>query len=404
MSGTGELEHWLEEVSGPEWLWHAKFLSANDTYAKPQVHQAGPYLAKELLAEAFPQTCKRADSERNPELWLNARIDSHQWVDDIRLVWYNSKRLESRSNGRDEARLTNWGGKTSPIVEPDVTGSLVVFAFHAPPHKDAGQVRIWIARNEAELDRLSELLDEVAPGRSLTLRAGGPLLSAEPGPCWLKREAMPEAWIQDFPSGADIVAWVMKHRPAFRRLDADKRLLRRIACEFELFQSLEQEHVLPRVREGFASVDAFVQFANRVTNRRKSRAGRSLEIQAAAIFDEEEVSYSHGEQTEGARTPDFIFPSIDRYQERSWPDSRLRMLGAKTTCKDRWRQILNEAERIPRKHLLTLQEGVSSQQFSEMAEEGVILVVPAGRMKCYPDDVKPHLLSLERFLGEVRAL
>jgi hypothetical protein len=52
------------------------------------------------------------------------------------------------------------------------------------------------------------------------------------------------------------------------------------------------------------------------------------------------------------------------------------MLAAKTTCKDRWRQILNEADRIPAKHLLTLQEGVSEGQFREMNDAGVRLVVP----------------------------
>jgi hypothetical protein len=90
MTDTTDLDRWLDEVSSPGWLWYAKYLSANDTYAKPHVHQAGPYIAKELLAEAFPATRTRADSERNPELWLNARIDSHGWIDDVRLVWYNS--------------------------------------------------------------------------------------------------------------------------------------------------------------------------------------------------------------------------------------------------------------------------------------------------------------------------
>jgi hypothetical protein len=230
------------------------------------------------------------------------------------------------------------------------------------------------------------------------------LVEEEPGPCWLSRDSIPEAWIAEFPGGAEIVAWVLENRPKFRRLNADKRLLKRIECEFELFRSLEVEHVLPRAQKGFDSVDGFIQFANKVTNRRKSRAGYSLELQAASIFDEEGVQYSHGRSTEGARKPDFIFPSIERYHEPAWPSHQLRMLGAKTTCKDRWRQILNEAARIPKKHLLTLQEGVSSQQYSEMAEEGVILVVPADRIESYPEDVQPQLKSLENFIGEVRSL
>ncbi|PJO49371.1 hypothetical protein CQ054_19890 [Ochrobactrum sp. MYb29] len=54
------------------------------------------------------------------------------------------------------------------------------------------------------------------------------------------------------------------------------------------------------------------------------------------------------------------------------------MLAAKTIFKDRWRQIINEVERIRTKHRLTLQEVVSEAQFREMTEIGVRLVVPAG--------------------------
>lgn len=66
--------------------------------------------------------------------------------------------------------------------------------------------------------------------------------------------------------------------------------------------------------------------------------------------------------------------------------------------------MINEANRIPEKHLLTLQEGVSEGQFQEMREAGVILVVPTGLHNSYPDAVKPHLVSFESFIGEVRLL
>ena len=55
------------------------------------------------------------------------------------------------------------------------------------------------------------------------------------------------------------------------------------------------------------------------------------------------------------------------------------MLAAKTTCKDRWRQIINEADRIKLKHLITLQEGVSEAQFREMQEAGVQRIRAEGR-------------------------
>lgn len=53
------------------------------------------------------------------------------------------------------------------------------------------------------------------------------------------------------------------------------------------------------------------------------------------------------------------------------------MLAVKTTCKDRWRQALNEANKINKIYLFTLQEGVSVAQFNEMRAEGVTLVVPS---------------------------
>jgi hypothetical protein len=108
--------------------------------------------------------------------------------------------------------------------------------------------------------------------------------------------------------------------------------------------------------------------------------------------------------TEGLRKPDFVFPDAERYWEESWPDERLRMLGVKATVKDRWRQILNEARRIETKHLLTLQEGVSENQFSEMRDEGVVLVVPAPLHKHFPENVQPHLVSLDRFISQTRAI
>ena len=56
------------------------------------------------------------------------------------------------------------------------------------------------------------------------------------------------------------------------------------------------------------------------------------------------------------------------------------------------------------KHLLTLQEGVSENQFREMCEENVKLVVPNKLHEHFPDSVKPHLITLESFIAEVRLL
>ena len=48
------------------------------------------------------------------------------------------------------------------------------------------------------------------------------------------------------------------------------------------------------------------------------------------------------------------------------------------TSKDRWRQVLTEADRIPQKHLCTLEAGISTKQTDETRRQSLTLVVPAG--------------------------
>lgn len=408
MAEENALAEWFEQVSGPEWLWYVKYLSANDTYAKANVHQGGPYVAKEVLRVVFPRLCERAERDENPDLFFEAIVDSHdRYTASLRLVWYNSKRL-GQSNGRDEARLTRWGATDAPVVAADSTGALVVFAYHRAGTDDAHGLRVWIARNLEEHDRIIDRVGPVEPGIGLVLTSTGVLVSGTligvDRPCALAPSSMPSSWKERFPSGEEIVSRVIESLPNARSLVADDRLMRRRQCEYEMFRSVEEHHVMPRLQRPFASVESFLEYAHTVTNRRKSRSGRSLELQLAGIFREEGLPFSHGAHTEGSRKPDFIFPSIESYWDGTRRDDQLRMLAAKTTVKDRWRQILNEARRVETKHLLTLQEGVSEEQFREMTEEGVVLVVPRRLHGSFPRSTRTRLMSLEKFIAETRHL
>lgn len=70
----------------------------------------------------------------------------------------------------------------------------------------------------------------------------------------------------------------------------------------------------------------------------------------------------------------------------------------------RWRQILNEADRIEKKRLLTIQEGVSGAQFREMVNAKVQLVVPTPLKKTFPSSIQEHLQTIESFVADVRLL
>ena len=211
----------------------------------------------------------------------------------------------------------------------------------------------------------------------------------------------------NFPSGADIVRKAIELR-AVTGLAPDERLLKRRCCEFEIFRSLEETVELPNVQKGFSTIDEFLARAQTILQRRKARSGRSLELHLREILLEEgfreHEDFSHQPESEPGKRPDFLFPSERHYKAPEFPASNLRMLAVKTTCKDRWRQILSEADRIQEKHLLTLQEGVSEGQFREMTEAGVKLVVPEALAESYNKKIRPYLQTLESFIGNVHLL
>ena len=129
----------------------------------------------------------------------------------------------------------------------------------------------------------------------------------------------------------------------------DDTLLKWVNREEALFKLLEQYLIKERIQQGFrisedVDVDGFIQFSLSVQNRRKSRAGLSLENHIEALLKEQKIIYSHTPVTEDKSKPDFIFPNIEAYRDRTYPEIELTMLGAKSTCKDRWRQVLAEAE------------------------------------------------------------
>ena len=82
---------------------------------------------------------------------------------------------------------------------------------------------------------------------------------------------------------------------------------------------------------------------------------------------------------------------------------RLAMLGAKSTCKDRWRQVLAEAAKIPQKHLLTLEPGISEPQTAQMANSDLQLVVPQSIQESYTAVQRDWLWNLGDFIQEVEA-
>ncbi|MEJ1958214.1 MAG: type II restriction endonuclease [Nitrosomonadales bacterium] len=105
-----------------------------------------------------------------------------------------------------------------------------------------------------------------------------------------------------------------------------------------------------------------------------------LKITLSCYSRNAKVRYSRTAITENKSKPDFIFPGQTEYHNPAFNPLNLTMLGVKSTCKDRWRQVLAEADRIKRKHLLTLEAAISTNQTDEMQAKDLQLVCHAACM------------------------
>lgn len=399
---------WLRRVTVPESIWYLKRLSANDTQQSGS-HQAGPYMPKNVMFALFPTLNRQ--SERNPDHFFDLVVDSSAAPvgTRARVVWYNNALHDNRAGGRNEIRITRLGGASSPLLDVENTGALAVFAFQGTTQQaSANSCRVWVCRSADEEDLVEHHWGAVEPGqgRLVGFKSQANIPQAD-RPCWLDPDDIPKAWLEDYPTGEEIVRKAVELKPA-SEADVDDRLIERRQCEFEVFQSLEEAVELPRIRNGFADLASFIQRANTILQRRKARAGLSLELHMRTIFEEEALEegqhFSYQASSEAGKRPDFLFPSEEAYRDTGFPSDRLRMLAVKTTCRDRWRQILNEADRVQIKHLLTLQEGVSPSQYREMKQAGVRLVVPRSLHRAYGKEYRDEILDVSTFIQELQTL
>ncbi|AUS41338.1 restriction endonuclease [Ralstonia solanacearum] len=188
--------------------------------------------------------------------------------------------------------------------------------------------------------------------------------------------------------------------------DPDAALVAWMEREEILFRTLEKHLLGEKLRSltqaGIEDTEPFIKLVQSALQRRKSRAGSALENHLEQVFTDHGVTYTRTGVTEKNLKPDFIFPGIPHYHDAAFPQTRLTMLASKSTCKDRWRQILNEAERIPHKHLLTLEPSISENQTEEMKAERVQLVLPRGLHSTYTPAQQAWLMDVAAFTGLAR--
>ncbi|WP_299844885.1 type II restriction endonuclease [uncultured Jannaschia sp.] len=384
-----------------------KRLSRVDATRKSNQHEIGPTKAmREQFLGQEKQTFPAV------YVWLGEDQDGFTFE-----AWATHYDAREAIPGRSEWRLYY---PSNAVTEAMSEGDTLFLARHhdgtlwfivAPAGSTSEQQLFWLfgIRPQGELF-VSREVSDTEPALDFAARFILEELGIEfEEPDAVKLDTIIERFGTTFPTTATFSQLARLTVPEIRAEDdPDAALMAWLDHEEAMFRRLERRIVSERLEAGFTGdsaidVDGFLKFSLSVQNRRKSRMGHSLEHHLAAILDACGIRHERGAVTEDGNRPDFLFPDQSTYHAAP-PEGlpKLAMLGAKSTCKDRWRQVLAEAAKIDRKHLLTLEPGISEPQTVQMEARNLQLVVPQPVHASYNADQQGWLWNLAAFIDEMR--
>lgn len=373
-----------------------------DTSLSNQHEFNGAVALKKLFGEGGRRTF-------NARFFYFGDDEDDSLVEDGFLTWYDARekhptRSEHRLYFPDNAVMEQ--ARAGDIIMFAVRPDDSVFVIVADPDGTVWNQLAWLFGAKASSQ---ESFDFLAPRQEISLDYAGRFILEELGIEFELEESglldrILARFGDSFPTTADFSAFARGTVEMSPFEEPDATLLAWMEREELLFRELERHMVADRLREGFlrdgvVDTDGFLSFSLSVQNRRKSRAGYALENHMQAVLEAHGIMFQRGAMTENRSKPDFLFPDLAAYQKPDFALGRLTMLGAKSTCKDRWRQVLAEADRIPVKHLLTLEPGISKAQTDEMQSKQLQLVVPIQIHETYHPEQASWLMGVADFLS-----
>lgn len=326
----------------------------------------------------------------------------------VTILWQDGRETKSRiiwygTGSRSEYRLTRFG-KDFPFLTHDCVGDLLILVpqsmekFHA-----------YVLDNEEDIEGIQSALGVLIMETWAAYICGKQETTETPDECVERKFREFAKKLSGFPSTKiiskatlDAIEHCIK---AFSGLSYDERLMELIQKEYRLFRMVERQVCQSEIIRPFKDVDDFLVTASSILNRRKSRAGRSLENHFEFLLRQAKVPFDSRPRIDGTDEPDILIPSKAAYENPKYDVKKLCMIGLKTTCKDRWRQVTREAERIPQKHILTLQNGISPSQLVQMRQANVALIVPESLQKLYPTkDTGIKIYTVDGFVKSLAAI
>lgn len=377
----------ISSVQQSKAAW-CRFITGNDTGATGS-HQAGFYIPKCASELLFDEPgCRGENKEKT-----------------VHIKWQNDFTTEScmkyyGKGTRDEYRITRFG-RGFPFLKDDNVGDLLIIAkfteedysgFVLSTDEDIDEFFATFNLSPDKTNQLIDIAGIVKPIETISSLLQEFVIRFNSFP---DTRQMAKGAQDCFNKAYGIIEDSLKINP-------DDILLGWVDTEYDLFKCMENKLYVDAIKHPFDTIEDFVRLANEVLNRRKSRAGKSLEHHLADIFTHNELVFEEQAVTEDNKKPDFLFPNSECYHNLMFPAEDLIVLGAKTTCKDRWRQVLTEADRAKEKYLFTLQQGISKNQLKEMHDAHLTLVVPHKYIASFPQEYQSDMSDLSGFIRMVK--
>ena len=287
-----------------------KFISRNNVGLTGS-HECGFYLPKIVYGLFTPHPPEKgANSKHDLSVtWQDGRITESV------VTWYGT-------GTRSEYRLTRFG-QDFPFLNEGVVGDMLVLIATSP-----NEALAYVLDFDDDIEEIQATLGVDAFGQWGVYKDGAAQQEENEDACVERRIRLFAAALSSFPDNGvfsgttrDILIECLK---GFSSLSPDKALVKAYSVEYEIFQAVERQVCGNQVSgKLFRNIDEFLKVASSIMNRRKSRAGRSLENHVESLLNAAGVPHKMRPDLGPDGTPDIIIPSVDAYFSKDYPADRI---------------------------------------------------------------------------------
>ena len=259
----------INSVQQSKAAW-CRFITANDTGTTGS-HQAGFYIPKCASELLFDEPGRKGENKE--------KIVQIKWQDDF----FTESCMKYYGQGtRNEYRITRFG-RGFPFFQDENVGDLLIISKFSEEDYSG-----YVLSSDEDIDEFFATFN-LAPGETNQLIDIAGIVSPD-----VKIVQLLKDFADQFNRFPETRQMALGARKCFNQAynikeenlvnNPDEVLLNWVDTEYRLFRCMEEKVYTDVLSRPFANIEAFVQMANEVLNRRKSRAGKSLEHHLADIF------------------------------------------------------------------------------------------------------------------------